>query len=497
MFFFCSLFPLWAQTGNAGLLAYEPFDSAAGPLLAVNSGAGWASPWDIQADSESGAGFSVADASPLSYGGLPTAGNYAVGGYQFFTAGRHFDTSLSGSFRSYVSDGLIGQAGQTIYLSALMRKDGVSHDAFYLALHAGNVDYWESTPGVDVGYFGSYSEINGVRYWGLRLNGTVYSSDVQVVQGQPVFVVFKIQFGPVNTVSFYLNPALASEPATPDLQATTVNPLSFQSLTYASGWDAHETAIDEIRVASDYGSVISSSVVSPAAPTNLSVASSATQVALSWTPVAGATSYQVWKSTDSGDFQFSGTSIGPSYSDTSISAGGAYSYYVLASNSAGTSVASTQTPAFPRPILQSKAALGANLMAISDWTREWPFVDIFKLARPWISQQSGASWGEGGPLNLTPEGWVASLQPGQYAETIIFDNALDDSVAHFPSGNYTILYDGSGTLEFDLNTATIVSQTPGRMVVNGSARSTRHISEIDPNRSQQSVEQYPVHHARL
>ena len=469
------------------LLAYDPFDVAPGALLGANTGAGWAGPWDVQNGSQDVPGFNLATASPLTYPNLPTSGNYAIGGFQFLMAGRHFDTTANGPFASYVSNGLIGQPGQTLWMSVLLRKDNMAPDSFYLALHSGSVDYWESVPGVDVGYFGSDSQVNGIPYWGLRLNNTLYLSGVRVAQGQPALLVLEIQFGSTNTVSLFVNPALNNgpvQPANPDVQATTTNPLSFQSVAYASGSVANESSIDEIRFASNYTSVVTATAVMPAAPANVIVSSTASQVTLSWNPVAEATSYQVLRSSPGSNSQLVATSTVAGYTDQSVVSGGVYSYYVVAVNAAGSSLASTQTMAFPRPPVQPKAALGANLTAVSDCTREWPFVDIFKLARPWISQQPGAAWGQGGPLNLTPEGWVASLAPGQYAETVIFDNALDDAAADFPTGNYTLFYDGSGTIQFDLNTATIVSQSPGQMVVNvpaGQIGIFLKLTQTDPN----------------
>src|SRR5215207_7082671 len=85
--------------------------------------------------------------------------------------------------------------------------------------------------------------------------------------------------------------------------------------------------------------------------------------------------------------------------------------------------------------------IGINLSAVYDWTTEQPFVDVFKTARPWISQKEGAAWGEGGDLALMPEGWVAELAPGQYAETLMFT-----SDPAYPAGNYTVFYDGEGQI---------------------------------------------------
>ncbi len=107
----------------------------------------------------------------------------------------------------------------------------------------------------------------------------------------------------------------------------------------------------------------------------------------------------------------------------------------------------------------TRSQIGTNLAGIADWSTEIPFVDMFKTSREWISQRQGAKWGEGGQLNLTAEGWIASLAPGQFAEAIMMTGKT------FPAGRYTLLYDGEGKLDFALGNAKIVSQSPGRMTV--------------------------------
>lgn len=106
-----------------------------------------------------------------------------------------------------------------------------------------------------------------------------------------------------------------------------------------------------------------------------------------------------------------------------------------------------------------RPALGINLAGIADWSTQHPFVDIFKTARPWIAQRQGAAWGEGGVLALTPEGWVARLDDGQYAETLMF--SADPALNAGMDGRYVVLYDGTGTLEF--SGASIVNQTESRL----------------------------------
>lgn len=105
-------------------------------------------------------------------------------------------------------------------------------------------------------------------------------------------------------------------------------------------------------------------------------------------------------------------------------------------------------------------SVGINLSAIVDWTTAHPFVDVFKTARTWIPQKRGAGWGEGGDLALTPEGWVASLAQGQYAETLVFsaEPALDAGM----DGDYALLYDGDGDFTFSGN-ATVKTSAQGRI----------------------------------
>ena len=111
--------------------------------------------------------------------------------------------------------------------------------------------------------------------------------------------------------------------------------------------------------------------------------------------------------------------------------------------------------------VNSNSPLGINLNAVVDWTTQWPFVDAFKISRPWISQRQNSSWGQGGTLKLTADGWIASLEPGQFAETVMFT----DTKGRYPGGQYVLLYDGAGTINFNFSSGKIVSQTPGRMLV--------------------------------
>jgi len=91
----------------------------------------------------------------------------------------------------------------------------------------------------------------------------------------------------------------------------------------------------------------------------------------------------------------------------------------------------------------AKASLATNLSGPADWNTEIPFVDMFHFSRDWISQQDGKGWGQGPKLETDKHGWVKNLAPGCWAETFV--TSYD---THYPSGDYVVLYDGKGELDF-------------------------------------------------
>ncbi|WP_114205845.1 fibronectin type III domain-containing protein [Acidisarcina polymorpha] len=458
----CLLLPQRFLGGN--VLAVESFNGSAGPLQNTNGGLGWASPWQVQNGSIDVPGYGIATMIPLSYAGISTSG-YATGGDAWQYAGRLLDTSPGGSFSPYLSGQMIGAPSTTLLVGLLMRKDIDTDEEMSVTLHAGNPPWWISAPGTAIGHFGSSSNTGGVRYWSLRLDGIVHQTGIPVVVGQPAFLVLQISFGPSSTVNLYVNPPAGSLPATPDAQAVTTNSIAFQSVAFYGGSGSGQSSIGDLRFASAYSSIVDSALPVPPAPATVSALSGNGSVSLSWSSVSGANEYLVYQLVN-GMTQLAATVSAGNYVDTGLTNGTAYTFYVIASNSAGAGPPSPQVTGVPHGAPPPPhPGLGTNLTQVADYNREWPFVDAFKTARPWIPQQQGASWGQGAPLELNSKGWITSLQPGQYAETIMFDNAQDDQ-ANYPAGQYTLLYDGSGTLSFDLQSGTIVSQTPGRMVVN-------------------------------
>ena len=112
-------------------------------------------------------------------------------------------------------------------------------------------------------------------------------------------------------------------------------------------------------------------------------------------------------------------------------------------------VGSSGTPSSP---------LGTNLSEFQEWSAEFSTIDAFKQSRAWISGMP-EQWESQVPLDLDEHGWVRSLKPGQLARTLLFWGGVP-----YPGGNYTVLYEGEGKLEYFQN-SDVLSQAPGRDVI--------------------------------
>ncbi len=124
------------------------------------------------------------------------------------------------------------------------------------------------------------------------------------------------------------------------------------------------------------------------------------------------------------------------------------------------------------------AKLGINLAGPVDWNTELPVVDVFRLSRTWISQRNGKSWGKGPALKTDENGWVTHLEPNCAADAMI----CTIEGGHFPSGRYTVLYEGEGAFRFK-GSAKIVKQSPGRMEIEIDSKRGGfylHLTEVNP-----------------
>lgn len=118
-------------------------------------------------------------------------------------------------------------------------------------------------------------------------------------------------------------------------------------------------------------------------------------------------------------------------------------------------------PESPKP----NPKIGMNFAGPFDYSSEMPFVDVFRYSRPWASQAPNQPWGKGPPLDLDENGWVKRLTPSCSAEAPM----CTIEGGHYPSGIYTVLFDGKGTINFT-GAAQVRIRQPGRLRVQVDAR---------------------------
>ncbi|GCE12262.1 hypothetical protein [Tengunoibacter tsumagoiensis] len=245
--------------GGGSLLASDPFSGSTGALHGQNTGTGWSGAWAEQNGKTTVPGYNVSSGSALSFSTLQTSGNYATGGLSYESAGRSLNVSATGPFSSYLTNGQIGQLGSTLWVSTLLRKDANDDQENSLTFHNSSTNWCSgcASSSISVGYFGSASNSGGLRYWGVKLGGTVFKSNVQVQVGQTALLVMRIDFSPNTSASLYVNPSSLgnSAPSSANAQATSNLAVTFQSLAYYGGDGSNQSSLDEIRIGTSYAAV--------------------------------------------------------------------------------------------------------------------------------------------------------------------------------------------------------------------------------------------------
>jgi fibronectin type 3 domain-containing protein len=168
--------------------------------------------------------------------------------------------------------------------------------------------------------------------------------------------------------------------------AGCTSPTVLKSLTDSTTYYYIVTALNSVGESAPSVQVVGTTLTpvpvptAPTAPTGVSAAGGAKQATISWAPVAGAVSYNLYWSTTAGVTTGSGTrvaAVSSPYVLANLAAGTTYYYVVTAVNSVGESTASAQASATtsPAPVAVPAApgavtaSGGANQVTIS-----WPAV---------------------------------------------------------------------------------------------------------------------------
>jgi hypothetical protein len=129
-------------------------------------------------------------------------------------------------------------------------------------------------------------------------------------------------------------------------------------------------------------------------------------------------------------------------------------------------------------------SLGSNLTEVTDYSPQIPFNNLFLTSREWLTQcrtgidpgcTNGNSFdtGESNSLDLDSAGWVRSLPAAAAAPIYTRVATVWDLSPEFPKGKYVVLYQGAGTIEYELG---------ARKVDELSTQQGRDVIEIDPSR---------------
>jgi hypothetical protein len=117
--------------------------------------------------------------------------------------------------------------------------------------------------------------------------------------------------------------------------------------------------------------------------------------------------------------------------------------------------------------ISSKTSLGIGLNGISDWSTQFPFLDHFKTARPWIPQciksdpncEGKWSTGENDLLDLDENGWVKSLPGPEDSVQFTRVSSIIGLSDHFPKGKYVVLYEGEGKINYSWSATKLDSES--------------------------------------
>ena len=223
-------------TPPEGLLAYEPFDYAAGASLDLaNGGQGFAGTWTRGIPGTPPASSFVTTPTNLPYPSLATSG-------------RHVRMATTGGTALKRTMTLpLGEDGTVRYLSVLVRPDGTPAASAYLGfrlLGSLNADLFVGKPG------GGSAQ----RYVLENAGGTRQVATAQPVTPNTVsLLVLKLEFFPgIDRISLFVNPPPGIEPAVAAAvkQNLDLGLVAGLALNSAATW-----SVDELRLGTTWASV--------------------------------------------------------------------------------------------------------------------------------------------------------------------------------------------------------------------------------------------------
>jgi len=121
----------------------------------------------------------------------------------------------------------------------------------------------------------------------------------------------------------------------------------------------------------------------------------------------------------------------------------------------------------------AQSAMGINLAGVNYYSTEQPFINSFVTSERWVTH-SNATWdtNEEKYVNLDANSWPITLNSVNEPTAQQFDSLgvlfllgmPDTANGMYPAGQYVVLYEGQGTLNYGSDAA-LVRRSPGRDVI--------------------------------
>jgi hypothetical protein len=263
-------------------------------------------------------------------------------------------------------------------------------------------DFWSGAGLVNgevvgtVGDFGTSLNASGQILAGTGNPDTTVHSSSGFNNGLPHVVTFK-RIKSAGTIALYVDGTLVGAGTGGTQSLTSPNQLMLgaqQTLNNFLNGDLAEVQIynavlsDTDRLAQERALKCKynlSGGTTPTAPTGLAIAAGNRRISLNWVLTTGATSYNVWRSTDNGaTYQLTATNLTTSsYVDTNAANGQMNYYKVAASDGCGAGAYSTVAGALlPLPSLSVNVSANALALNWPGWANDWILYAATNLTPP-------------------------------------------------------------------------------------------------------------------
>ena len=119
-------------------------------------------------------------------------------------------------------------------------------------------------------------------------------------------------------------------------------------------------------------------------------------------------------------------------------------------------------------------SMGMGLNGISDWSTQFPLLDLMKWSRGW------QDWSNGGAdvTSIDQDGWVQSLAAGESAGTVFLTNP---DAGPIPYTRFVVRWQGQGTLSYQWGAHKVGTASGGDLIEVGGGSCLLRIDTTDPN----------------